>query len=1088
MRRIFSISALMAGLLACGTLISAAEFPAPLKISKDGTFKISEANFALQIYDASWGPSSNGQFVDRKFSLDRGIMNFSATLKNKSLSGSLTEKITALGNDEFEFDASASFSEGVTINGLFGTLRIPSEESFITVDDKKISLPAEFKDIGIMKKTKASKVIVPLDGGITLVATGDLNLTVQDNRKFGNQDFSLRFSFSQDSGAISSSNLKIKFKVECIKSEMVDISASANRGFADQEPGDGKGGWTDQGPDKDLHAMKPGIIQAEALKFKVIDPSKNKGNSIMALAGARRSNFPQSITLKLPASVQGGAINLLHASGWSLKKGELLGNMIVKYADGSSQTIPVRDNIDAANWWSPISCPNAYIAWTVETAEIVGGLYASSFAMEKKNPVEIVFQCGDHEAVWMIAALSLTDASIKFPAAVERDFFVIADAKWLPVNFRRDTVKGSALDFSWTNDAPAGKYGFIKSSPSGTLTFEKAPEKRVRLFGPNLCFTASYLDKETVDKLAATFVKCGYNTVRIHHHDTELTDPKASDTLTLNMEKLDKLDYLVSVMKKNGIYITTDMYTNRVFKPGDNIPECTFFGERQMKMLAPVSKAALDNWKEFARRWMTHKNPYTGMTWAEDPTVVAINLVNEETLSNNWSRTPESVALYKAKFEEWKKANKISDGSADNGSRIFKEFLAKTQEDCLNEQIRFIKEDLKMKTMVTSLNYVSTVPLTLLRDRFDIVDNHSYFDHPSFLEQKWQAPYRYQQGSAIGRMAHVPRTMMGTRIFGKPFMVTEFNYCNPNVFRAEGGPLIGAYAALQDWDGLYRFAWSHSDKGIYKVTATVGFDAVNDPMAQLSDRISIAMFMRGDVKAASKKYAYSVSPAIFRGEDPLEFPLNFQTLGLVAQIGSVPEKPGFKVPAGVTVIKPADSSDYAKAGDPAISEAWKSAVDFKKAESSTSELSLDSTKYSFTVDTARSESVTLKEGSLKAGALEVRDADSFQTVSAISLDGKALEESSSILLIHLTNISNTKMHFGNDKKTVLKAWGSLPLLVYRGTSKAVLKSSAPFKVTALSADGDALGEVKGTFSDSEFSFKLDPGTFPGGVMAYHLTR
>lgn len=100
--------------------------------------------------------------------------------------------------------------------------------------------------------------------------------------------------------------------------------------------------------------------------------------------------------------------------------------------------------------------------------------------------------------------------------------------------------------------------------------------------------------------------------------------------------------------------------------------------------------------------------------------------------------------------------------------------------------------------------------------------------------------------------------MMAARIFGKPFVITEFNFVKPNLYRAEGGPLIGAYSALQDWDGLYRFAWSHSRNSVVGINPPTMFDAANDPLVQLSDRIAVLMFRRGDVEAAREKYAIAV--------------------------------------------------------------------------------------------------------------------------------------------------------------------------------------------------------------------------------------
>lgn len=80
--------------------------------------------------------------------------------------------------------------------------------------------------------------------------------------------------------------------------------------------------------------------------------------------------------------------------------------------------------------------------------------------------------------------------------------------------------------------------------------------------------------------------------------------------------------------------------------------------------------------------------------------------------------------------------------------------------------------------------------------------------------------------------------MMPTLIFGKPFTVTEFNYVCPNRHRAEGGPLIGAYASLQNWDGLFRFSRAPHSAFVVKQQPIDVFEAANDPLAQLSERLT----------------------------------------------------------------------------------------------------------------------------------------------------------------------------------------------------------------------------------------------------------
>ena len=73
-------------------------------------------------------------------------------------------------------------------------------------------------------------------------------------------------------------------------------------------------------------------------------------------------------------------------------------------------------------------------------------------------------------------------------------------------------------------------------------------------------------------------------------------------------------------------------------------------------------------------------------------------------------------------------------------------------------------------------------------------------------------------------------------------------------------------------------------------------------------------------------------------------------------------------------------------------------------------------------------------------------------------------------------------------KTLVLHKGTLPLLLRRGSAEIALSVQHPFKVTALNCDGVPKGEIQGIFENGKFTFQLKNDRFPGGVMAYHLTR
>ncbi len=185
----------------------------------------------------------------------------------------------------------------------------------------------------------------------------------------------------------------------------------------------------------------------------------------------------------------------------------------------------------------------------------------------------------------------------------DRPVTIVADQDWIPLRLELDIAPDSALDFSamGLQDAPAGKHGWLHANTDGTFSFERQPGKPVRFYGVNLCFSAHYITHDQSDQLAERLVRLGYNTVRLHHYESELTD-RSPDRTQLNEEKLDQLDYLIAALIRRGIYVTTDLFVSRPVDIARLAPD--FAGSRGnamngFKVLAALQPQAYENWKTF---------------------------------------------------------------------------------------------------------------------------------------------------------------------------------------------------------------------------------------------------------------------------------------------------------------------------------------------------------------------------------------------------------------------------------------------------------------------------------------------------------
>ena len=842
--------------------------------------------------------------------------------------------------------------------------------------------------------------------------------------------------------------------------------------------------------------LYPGVTP-ESLDWNALDPLP------VSIGGAKG----------IPVTFRNNALDLESVAGRAAEgKPALLLNQFSAGSDGFMQ-LGV-----GADWWFDFLVNGKSIYDTLKTGNTVtpAGVtnHVFNFPVRKgKNTVALFVKSGSEG--WKVFC-----GAVPFREKLDNVTTILRAPEWRPIKMdpvewvyvqpRRipmlDVKPGTALDLSGFLDrAPKiGELGRIIVNQEGKLAYEKEPSRTVRFrsftIDPGAWQNRLYaMSKPEIEEYAEAIRLRGFNMVRIQAPDGALTGkngypkkpitlreatlPRTMEELPIDKTFADRWDYFVACLRKRNIYLLPDIASTRTSWTAATV-------EFDVKTGLLFREDYRENWRAGFHYMMKHRNPYTGMTWAEDPALYIVSFTNENNLYAKLLAEPGIAEQYRKLYPKWMKEHYPSENSGEPnlGNRRFQEFLYTLQHQSILEQARFLKEELGLQALQTDVNMDCKIPLALIRNDLDTVDDHKYQDHPRFPVKPWELPGLYRQRSSISALgSEVPEQLFAARLFGKPFSITEYKFCVPNQFRSEGGPLIGGYAALQGWDALYQFAWSHSDWAVKQDIPLGNFDFANEPLSWLSDRLVMLLFRRGDVSPSKERFAWNVPKNFWNSDMPLEYPLDFSRLGLIAGVGTVVDNR--QVP-GVQVISANEAAGKAPLPDRKIQALRQTLLRTGVAESSTGELRLDSRKNTLAIQTPRTLSATLASGNLTAGALTVRQVTYPTTVSVSSLDDAPVARSGKLLLFHLTNVIDSGTTFKGEKMQYLLKWGKLPHLVRRAPAKVSLRldgDTVP-KVEALHFDGTVRGEVKSTFANGVLSFTADPGCFPGGVMVYWITR
>ena len=621
-------------------------------------------------------------------------------------------------------------------------------------------------------------------------------------------------------------------------------------------------------------------------------------------------------------------------------------------------------------------------------------------------------------------------------ASIGPKHVVAAGAEWVPYQYRKDILPGSALDFSSLVDAPAGKYGRVVVT-NGHFAFSACPERRIRFAGVNLCGTANCPDKDLTDRFIPRLRRLGYNSIRIHHHEKPLTT--GDDGLSFNEENLDRFDYLVAKAVENGLYLTTDMYVSRPVK-GRALGLREKYDEAFKPLVLFGYAPAVENWKMFSKKFLTHVNPYTGRSLLDEPALVSVVLINEGHLAQSIWRIRDIPAV-KKETEAWE-------------SKFGWDEDAKTR-FCVAREIR-TENDLKgylrsigYKGLVSGDNNAPYYPMgrVKLRNLYDYADRHMYVDHPHALGKKWRLPTFYHAGNPLLYPAVYMSQRCSARQFGCPFVSSEWNFTGAGSYRSMSGLLTGSLAGAQDWDGLWRFAYSHGAAKLMDGTGSPqGFDLARDPLLQATDRTTLMLFLRGDMPMAGMAVGRELPPdesLSSLGANSIDFPWADRVAWDV-RLGTV-----FNGDRHVGVVNVPYGETSVRAPDLRFPQPLKTRIDWKTGN--------------MTVVTPRTCGGFAEVGVCEtAGPLSFRVAGHRATVTASSIDGRPLEGSSRILLSHLTDCAAEKAAYLGKARCIVVANGrDGKWLLHRGNAEVALRfrGNSNWCIYALDSAGGRVSEV-----------------------------
>lgn len=636
--------------------------------------------------------------------------------------------------------------------------------------------------------------------------------------------------------------------------------------------------------------------------------------------------------------------------------------------------------------------------------------------------------------------------------------------KPFPYPFFHDDVPID-ISFIFEDERPAGKHGFLQVD-GRSFKFEDGTV--AKFWGTNFNGAGCFPEHAYAEKLAKRLAKIGINLVRFHQLDSEWHTPnifqftkgKRMTNGHLDPESMERLDYLIYCLKKEGIYVYLDMITYRKFRSDEGVAEAHKLKDAA-KPYSIFNRRLIELQKEFCTEIWGHYNPYTELKYSDDPVIVLSEITNEcDLFGNSHLKETGFEEPYKSEFNgyfnEWLKEKGI-DRRAEDIFTMDKEdldllaFKGELQARYYAEMMTHMRS-VGVKIPIAGTNWNVTPGNYPSQVSCDFIDTHSYFydwrwgEFEKHCTNKGITEQRHSYLDKCGYLTHIDR----------PTYISEWDMPWPNEKRGESVLYSAALGAFQGWSGFAIHTYSYSAKlenmkllgmevsapKIGKVPYRQGvFCAWNDPAKFGLFYHAALITRRGDVKEGLTTYGIDAPDPTGWERDPVA--TNIERYKFVTSLGMKDGLPAL----------PEDSGEsFALSDTGELYRSW---------EKNLGIIDTDMTKCAY--------GSLCKNGEIKLNGVSIKCDNDYAVIAMSSLTDKPICGSDNILLTTVGRAENTDAKFEGE---LMLDIGKPPVLVENIEAEIEIETDQQdMTVWAISAEGYYIGTVPSEINDGKLKFK-----------------